>query len=234
MKMKKIVLSEILLAMTMGLSSCISNNAASEVSLSSLYSWINELSVENVDYILSGSLPGTIAPTMKSFNIWSMAKENTEMDQTIDFLQSAKVETSDYFLPDGGRGQALIVYLKSGVSHEIYTNGRIFIADEAYYSFTTDLPSFSISYGQQFLFQSVWDFALYDGEVEADYDHSLLRGMIFKEEQDEVIADSAYDDYSFVGDLGTIKFKTAKTFDLILDQDITTYTIINNYSFSLA
>jgi len=233
MKMKKMALSEILLAMTIGLSSCISNNVASEVSLSSLYSWINELSVENVDYILSGLLPGTIAPTMKNFNIWSMANENTKMNQTIDFLQSAKVETGDYFLP-GGRGQALIVYLKSGVSYEIYTNEKIFAVGDTYYSFTTDLPSFSTSYGQQFLFQSVWDFILYDGEVETNYNHSLLIEMIFKEEQDEVIADSVYDDYSFVGDLGTIKFKTAKTFDLILGQDITTYTIVNNYSFSLA
>ena len=205
--------------------------------LSSLYTWIDGLTLEDLDYAINENNYGSVAPSISSFNTYTITSTNEELEKVYYFLKQCVVYQEKDPLWTGGSSKYLTIHLKNGNNYTIssYMNG--FTYKNNYYEYMSSLPSFSSYYGSSFFISTIYDFTYIQDqtlEIEKIMDErTFLSNLIFKETS---IVPDQIDFYKMCylkSGLGTIHIIDDKYFKIVdLESNEIIYEIVNNHSFN--
>ena len=195
------------------------------ISLSSLYSWINEVEVKDIDYITSKNDVGTIQPSFyHAYNTFNIAREESEISGILLKVKNLTVKKEEDPLWAGGTSYALTFKLKNGDGYTLtsYYNG--FSIDNDYYVYDSNgLPSCSTYYGRQFVWHSISDFKLYHNDEEvSDVSSSSIQSFLYdvrykESESNEAIQDNKFEGYTLKKeDDIEVKIISDKVFNVIM------------------
>lgn len=213
-----------------------------EIKLSTLHSWINDIEVNDIDYITSKIDIGSVSPDLyQTYNTFNIATEQIEIQKILSNISNLKVKQAEDPYWAGGSSEALTIHLKNGQHHTLtsYYNGFNF--NEEYYVYVgSALPVCSTFFGRQFLSHSLWGMNLYYNDnlienITNDDCLNFLYSIVYTINDDPNYAeDVSFKGYSFKKNQNDeIKIISDNQFLIITDNVINAVcTIENNLHFS--
>ena len=151
---------------------------AKNVSLESLYPWISELKLEDIQYIFFNDYASTVSPTYSNYamNTYYKANGDKDIEKGYNFIKNAVVTKATDPFWDGVGEEALVFDLKDGTRHVLSQIANGFYVDGMYYEYQ-DFISFSTYYANSFLFYCNFD--IYKNGVSLDIEFEPMKKAVF-------------------------------------------------------
>lgn len=244
--MKKILFCTLFLGLLLscGSGSYQSIGLGEEGNLSTIYSWIKNVSASDVDYVMSYHDNGTISPSIYNcYNTFRIDNEEAKIEQIINKLSSLKVAHKEHQNWYGGTQNSLTIYLKNGSYHTLSSNNGSFVYEDNYYEYVNgSLPSCSNYYGSKFVL-STYSMPLYYNDtlvedIDSKSTSEFLSKVIFYTSSDiEYEIDEKYEGYSFklssADSIQEAKIISDKEFLIVVDSEVKyVCNIVNDMSFA--
>lgn len=201
----------------------------SGISLSKILPWVETLDYSDIDYALSITNPGSIAPTFDEYIEYHIANDE-ELEDLIMGLKSSLVIKKENPYWDGWTIYQIKIIHKNGDFNFLSTVNNGFIIGESYYEFENfSLPVFKKSYGHSFLPQSLYGITLKKNDEVIEYNNNFFYQLIFNECDEAIEQRIEYSSYVFIfpSNEAKIIFLDRNTMEVHAQDSIKRYILIN-------
>lgn len=198
--------------------------------LSSLYSWVDDVKLGNIESVINYRGLGSISPSYQKYalNTFYQANGSEDIDKAYKFIKEAVVSKQTGPLLNGVGSQTLIYNLNDGTAHSITQIAMGFYVDDIYYEFE-NFPSFSAYYGNSFLKHC--DFEVFKNGTDLNINYSDFKNFIFTSECGDYSQESQYSPYVIKNGDEEIHIIDHKTFYTLFESEKTIYQLIGEDTF---